>query len=216
MHQNKRVLLDIKSNLSLVAHEFEFECIHLQTYLEDSIALLKQANYLSPDAKLYSIEADKYFWSVNHTFYFTSSFIAMLMQISEDLVNRCCEEWKIYLGGNLMIKTSTDPFYDKFRNSLLSKIQLDLKSPKWVELSELYQLRNALIHKNGKLSINEKPERILAVQSLIKKYHGLEIIDDQIIIEEHFCKEALMIVKRALTYLFKETSNHINILKRSY
>jgi hypothetical protein len=215
MHPKKRILLNIKTNLSIEAHEFMFECGYLRTYLDDSIALLKQANYLSPDAQIYSIESDKYFWSVSHTFYFTSSFVSLLMQVAEDLVNQCCTEWKLYLGTNLMIK-STDPFYEKFKISLLKNLQLDLNSPKWQDLSDLYQLRNALIHRNGRLDTDEKPERRVAVQNLIKRFHGLELSGEQIIIKPEFCKDALTIFEQALVYLFKETNSHINTLKKVY
>lgn len=215
MHPKKRILLDIKSTLSLEAHELIFECGYLRAYLDDSLALLKKANYLAPDAQIYSTESDKYFWSASHTFYFTSSFVSLLMQIAEEIINQYCEQWKAYLGENLMIK-STDPFYQKLKVSVLKKIQLDLNNSKWQDLSDMYQLRNALIHRNGKLNPNEKPERLNAVQNLIVKFHGLELIDEQLFVSEDFCKNALVVFEKAFVYLFKETNHHINVLKKAY
>lgn len=93
---------------------------------------------------------------------------------------------------------------------------MDLNNSKWQDLSDMYQLRNALIHRNGKLNPNEKPERLNAVQNLIAKFHGLELIDEQIFVSEDFCKDALVVFEKAFVYLFKETNHHINVLKKAY
>lgn len=213
--RSKRAALDFKQEISTMAHEFLFECGYLHKYLTDSILLVEKAGFLSDDAKLYSIEADNYFWSVNHNFYFSCSYISMLMQVAEDLVSQYMAHLDVLLASEaLNRKISKKTFYEKVKMSLEQNFDLKIKSKWWDELIKLYQVRNAFAHQNGALDY-KYPDRINAILEVSRKYKGIEIKSDRIWIDQDFCKEALKIFENSLNDLFKETNIHINLLKKS-
>lgn len=114
-----------------MAHEFGFECGYLDKNLLDSIALVDKADLLSDDAKIYSMEADNYFWSVNHNFYFSCSYISMLMQIAEHLISQYIGHLDVLLCTEaLNRKISKKTFDEKVKMSLDQTFDLKIKS-KW-------------------------------------------------------------------------------------
>lgn len=213
--RSKRAALDFKQNISMIAHEFNYECGYLNKYLSDSIALVNKANFLSDDAKLYSLEADNYFWSVNHNFYFSCSYLSMLMQIAEDLVNQYIGHLDVLLSKEALDRKITrKTFYEKVQISLEQNFDLKIKSKWWEELIKLYQVRNAFVHQNGALDY-KYPDRVNAIMEISRKYNGIEVRNDRIWIDSDFCKDALKIFENSLNSLFKETNAHINVLKKS-
>ncbi|MGE6220431.1 hypothetical protein ACQKCH_11440 [Nubsella zeaxanthinifaciens] len=213
--RSKRAALDFKQNISMIAHEFNYECGYLNKYLSDSTALVNKANFLSDDAKIYSLEADNYFWSVNHNFYFSCSYLSMLMQIAEDLVNQYIGHLDVLLAKEaLNRKIARKTFYEKVQISLEQNFDLKIKSKWWEELIKLYQVRNAFVHQNGALDY-KYPDRVNAIMEVSRKYNGIEVRNDRVWIDSDFCKDALKIFENSLNSLFKETNAHINVLKKS-
>jgi|GEM_PF-1612659 len=213
--RSKRAALDFKQDISMMAHEFGYECGYLNKYLLDSIALVDKAAFLSDDAKIYSMEADNYFWSVNHNFYFSCSYISMLMQIAEDLVNQYIGHLDILLASEaLNRKINKKTYYEKVKISLEQNFDLKIKSKWWDELIKLYQVRNAFVHQNGALD-HKYPDRVNAILEVSRKYRGIEVISNRIWIDQNFCRDALRIFENSISDLFKETNAHINLLKKS-
>lgn len=205
--RSKREALDLKQKMAMMAYEFEDECLYLEKYLDDSIKLIDASKYLP--AKMYSQEYDNYFARVNHTFYFSCSFVSMLMQIAEDLINQYSHIWNREFELKLK-KDTHKPLYERFSICLDEKIGLNIDNQKWTNLCNLYQLRNAFIHQHGSVALSST--RGVAITALLR-FKGIEIIDSRAFINEIFCGEALHIFKTALTYLFKATRNYINAKK---
>lgn len=213
--RSKRAALDFKRDINTMAHELIFECGYLNNYLIDSIKVVDNARFLSDDAELYSMEADNYFWSVNHNFYFSCSYIAMLMQIAEDLVGQYLDHLNVLLDIEALNKKITKKtFYEKVKISLNENFALQLKSKWWDDLINLYQIRNAFVHHNGALDY-KYADRITSIIGMSKKYTNIKIERDRIWVNQNFCKDALKIFENSLKDLFKETNTHINVLKKS-
>lgn len=211
--RSRRAALDFKNEITTLAHELDYECGYLDKYLADSVKLIRQSRFLSPDARMYSVEADDYFWSIRHNFYFSCSFISMLMQIAEDLVRDYLKSVSLLIGIEVLDKKIKKGFYEKVSISLSNNFELDLKSKWWAELCTLYQVRNAFVHQNGVLN-PDYPERVNPIIDLTKRTKGIQIIEDRLLIDTEFCQFAIVVFKKALTALYKETNAHINILKK--
>lgn len=211
----KRKILDLKHKVDTSAHEFIYESGYLTKYLKDFSELTIRSNYLAPDAKIYSSEADDYFWNINHEDYFSKSFIFMLMQISEDLVNRYIDDWEILYPGFASYKKKTNlGFYELRGEYLKNNNGFDISWKTWQNLLNLYQLRNCLTHDNGYMQRITNSKRTEAIDKLTS-YRGITISQNRIVIDVEFCKEMLQkIFIPAFKHLYSNTNKHLNQLKR--
>lgn len=211
MALNKKAINKFKREILSMAHEFQFECEYLNKYLEDSISMLKKETDLKADAKLYSVEADNYFWSVQHTHYFSCSFIIMLMQISETLSTQYFGHAKNIFGDSYGYrKEQRISHYNSVDNYLERKFGLQIKSKWWKQLAIVYQIRNVIVHDNGAVD----PHKKLMFTNICREYKGFDIVDNQLKIELTFCRDALKIFRKALSAFFLESKDNLNLLKK--
>ena len=212
MALNKKALNHFKREILMMAHEFQYECEYLNKYLEDSISMLKKETEINADAKMYSVEADNYFWSVQHTYYFSCSFIIMLMQISETLNSQYFEHAKNIFGeGYGYRKQKRISHFESVDDHLVRHFNLQVKSKWWKQFAIVYQIRNVIVHNNGAVD----PDRYLLFANFCRDYNGFDIVENKLIIDLTFCRDVLEIFSKALSAFFLESKNNLNLLKKA-
>ena len=88
--------------------------------------------------------------------------------------------WKVYVPNEDLVNNRGS--LDRFRY-VVKKLGVDLGSKLWKDLKDTEEIRNCLLHANGRISLLKNPERVKKVKEIIKKKNsGLGINKDRVVI----------------------------------
>lgn len=112
--------------------------------------------------------------------------------------------WKAYASGIALVEGEGS--LGRFKN-VAKQLGIDLSSKLWQDLKDTEEVRNCLLHANGRISLLKDPRKIVQIERLIEKKNSeLKIKNDCIEISSKYLQSFNENVVKILDIMNKENA----------
>ena len=148
---------------------------YVREFLKDQLKNLEAAKTKSIENKLHKDALYDYDRMLH---------INTLLMMYSYLEERLYHCWKTYVPN--VVPLNSGGSLGRFKN-VAKQLGIDLSSTLWQDLKNAEEIRNCLLHANGRISLLRSPQKIKTIIEIIeRKNSGLEIIKDRVVISSDY------------------------------
>lgn len=203
-------LLEIKIELSLIEEHFKLLCNEIDSIFESmEKEYIKSYSNDDPDEAEEYIEYGLYSQNVNENIprLFWGPFIVSLWSILESSYIEISNQISSIQNQQLKLNDINGGIINQVKKYFSHVLKISYMPDKfnWESIIDLYAIRNAFAHKNGRFDLLDEGKQ-KKIKNMVKKEVGLVITNDCIILKKKFVETKLTDVKTLIEYLINEFS----------